>query len=105
MTSSLSEGLSGSFSLKITSCDSLLVEIERVYKLQASGEAYTLYDDETNEVLLNVPLNHGNKDGSVVKSHLCLTTNRIRIVTDGDEYWGSGSRINIRTVMKDGAKK
>ena len=58
--------------MKITSCDSVLIEIERVYKLQASREAYTIYNDETNEVLLNVPLNHVNKDGSVVKTHLCL---------------------------------
>ena len=105
VTSSLSEGLSGSFSLKITSCDSLLVEIERVYRLLASSEAYTIYDDKTNDVLLNVPLNHGNKDNSVVKTNLCLTTNRIRIETAGSEYWTTRSYINIRTVMKDGAKE
>ena len=40
-----------------------------------------------------------------MKTHLCLTTNRIRIETAGDDYWGSDSRINIRKVMKDGAKE
>ena len=83
----------------------MLVEIELVYKLQASSEVYTIYDNETTDVLLNVPLNHGNKDGSVVKTHLCLTTNRIRVDTAGDEYWSSDSYINSRTVMKDGAKE
>ena len=95
VTSSVSEGLSGTFSMKTTSCDSVLIEIERVYKLQASSEAYTIYDDETNEVLLTVPLNHGNEDDSIVKTNLCLNTNRIRVDTTGDEYWSSTSRINI----------
>ena len=50
-------------------------------------------------------MNHGNEDNSVVKIHLCLTTNRIRVETAGDEYWSSDSRINIRTVMKDVVKE
>ena len=40
-----------------------------------------------------------------MKTHLCFTTNRIRIETAGDNYCGSDSRVNIRKVMKDGAKE
>ena len=105
MTSSMSEGLSGTFSLKFTSCDSLLVEVERVYRLLANNEAYTIYDDETNEILLNVPLNHGNEDDSIVKTNLCLTSTRIRVETTGNDYWTTNSYINLRTVMKDSEKE
>ena len=50
-------------------------------------------------------LNHWNKDNTSVKTHLCLTTNRIRIETVVYEYWGCDLRINIWIVMKDGAKE
>ena len=98
VTSSMNGGISGTFSLAFTSCDSTLLEVYRTYTSTASQEAFTIRDP-VGTVLYNVPINNKHLDNEVVSSLLCTSVPYITIDTDGNTQWSSNSFLYIRAVL------
>ena len=105
VTSTLYNGISGSFYLKIIECQGLMIELERIYRYAANQEAYMISDDETGDVILNVPPNHGEPDYKTVYRYVCVSSNRIRIQTEASNYWSIGSYLNVYTVLENSKKE
>ena len=104
MTSSLNGGISGSFSLQVITCPGKMIEILRTYKANAVSETFTIFDEETNQVLYSVGADNSNPDDQDVSTSLCMTTNRIGIEMGNTDSWSPSSYLYVKLWL-DNQKK
>ena len=95
MTSSLNGGISGSFSLQVITCPGKMIEFLRTYKSNAVFETFTVFDENTMEVLFNVGPDNSNPNNQDVSSSLCVTTNLIGIEMGNADNWAASSYLYV----------
>ena len=99
MESSLNGGISGSFSLQVISCPGKMIEFLRTYKSNAVYETFTVYDDDTMEVLLSVGDDNANPDNQDVYISTCVNSNRIGIEVGSSSDWAPSSYLYVKYWM------
>ena len=96
MQSSLNGGITGSFSLQVITCLGKMIEFLRTYKSNAVSETFTVYDEETMDVLLSVGEDNSNPDNQDVSTNLCVTTNKIGIEVGNSNDWAPSSYLYVK---------
>ena len=87
---------SASFSLTVTECSESVVEVVRLYSLNAEYEAYRIVDLDTNETVVEELPSSGQKDNSEVSIRFCGTASRYRtIIWSLRCSWNSGSFVSV----------
>ena len=92
--------IQGTFSLEVIECTGALTDIVRAYKMQAYKEAFSIKDVATQEVVLSVRYNMGQKDLTDWTTFLCLTGSKYEIEMQSTaDYWYMQSFLYVNVLL------
>ena len=98
-----SPALTGTISLTVQECSGTVVNILRTYKADATNEAFSVINPETEEVLYSVASSSGQENYKNVVHSLCVSIPRIGIdVSCTFSHWYSGSYLYVNSVLDRG---
>ena len=100
MTSEM-EGQSyeGTFTLEVTACSGTVVTVARSYRHDSVFEAFSIKDVTTQQVVMNVEVNSGQRYLETVSTMLCLTGTRYEVsVSSTKSFWYASSMLYLRAM-------
>ena len=92
----------GTFTLEVTACAGALVRILRTYQASAGYEAFSIKDQATQQVMLSVAADSGQRNGQEWSTVLCFTSARYEIdISSTLPMWQDLSYMYVQSMLSN----